>query len=136
LAEDEGNSAAVAGNVAAVAGRVAAGANGDAEGGLLVPSEGDRDWGGDLRTANPNAGRAAPPALTLPVMRDEQTATLTQWHARESCCGGSWGAHLTLKEEKEESKKQEVLERVCRAVEEILWRGSYAGQLAHCKAKH
>ena len=43
LAEDEGNSAAVAGNVAAVAGRVAAGANGDAEGGLLVPSEGDRD---------------------------------------------------------------------------------------------
>ena len=35
-AEDEGTSAAVAG-------RVAAGANGDAEGGLLVPSEGDRD---------------------------------------------------------------------------------------------
>ncbi len=36
LAEDEGNSAAVVGGVAA-------GASGDAEGGLLVPSEGDRD---------------------------------------------------------------------------------------------
>ena len=59
LGEDVGTSAAVADRAAAVA----AAGNGDAEGGRLISGESDRDCGGDLKTAKPKAGKAAPPAL-------------------------------------------------------------------------
>ena len=63
--------AAGAAGAAALEAEVAAEGREDAEGGGLGPKEGERDCGGDLRTAMPNAGMVAPPASAAVSTRNQ-----------------------------------------------------------------